>query len=199
MEADGVFTSVRQALHVSFLMEIMPATGRSQLQGILERLMEEAGIVRELEKHERTIDFRGLSSLEVRAQCAMVVGSVNAHLVPPEQAAIWTRFGLRRRQAQGVRALMDYVSPTLSTQHDTACLAMAWGLFAREGRRDDFSLNKIAAEFNLARTTLQRDQQKIGAYQRTLEERAVRNLTPYFERTGLVSVAVKQEDSLQKG
>lgn len=186
MDGESVFTSVRQALHVSFLMEITPVAGRSQLQGILERLMDEAGITRELEVHERTIDFGGLSALEVRAQCAMVVGAVNAHLTQPERAAVWTRYGLRRRQADGVRALIDYITPVLATKHNTALLALLWGLVAREGRRDDFSLNKIAAEFNLPRTTLQRDQQKIGGYVKSLEERAVSTLQPYFVRTKLV-------------
>lgn len=186
MNGEAVFTSVRQALHVSFLMEVMPATAKSQMSYILERLMEEAGITKELEPCERTIDFRGLSALEVRGQCAMVVGAVNTHLGLHEQAAIWTRFGVRRRQAQGVRALGDFVGPALSTQHDTACLAMVWNLFAREGRRDEFSLNKIAAEFSLPRATLQRDQQKIVQYHKTLEARALGRLEPYFQRTKLV-------------
>jgi len=186
MDSEGVFTSVRQALHVSFLMEIMPATAKSQMQHILERLMEEAGITQELEPHERTIDFRGLTALEVRGQCAMVVGAVNAHLVLPERVAVWARFGLRRRQAQGVRELYDYIAPVLTTRHEVAGLAMIWGLLAREGKREDFSLNKIAAEFNLPRATLQRDQQHVSKVQKTLEERAVKGLTPYFKRTGLV-------------
>jgi hypothetical protein len=186
MSEEAVFTSTRQALHVSFLLEIMPATAKSQMQCILEQLMEEAGITQELEKHERTIDFGGLTALEVRGQCAMVVGAVNAHLPPPEQAAVWTRFGMRRRQAQGVRALHTYVWPVLTTKHEVAGLAMIWGLFAREGRREDFSLNKIASEFGLARTTLQRDQQTIGRYQRSLEEKALATLHSFFQRTGLV-------------
>lgn len=186
MDSEGVFTSVRQALHVSFLMEVMPATAKSQMSYIIEKLMEEAGITKELQPHERTIDFRGLTALEVRGQCALVVASVNTHLTLPEQAAIWTRFGLRRRQAQGVRALGDFVGPALSTKHDTACLAMVWNLFAREGRREEFSLNKIAAEFSLPRTTLQRDQQKIAQYHKSLEERAINRLEPYFQRTHLV-------------
>ena len=193
---EPVFTSTRQALHVSFLFEIMPATAKSQLEQILGRMMEEAGIVQQLEPHERTIDFRGLSALEVRGQCAMVVAAVNAHLVKPERAAMWTRFGVRRRQAQGVRELTDYIAPVLATKHEVALLAMTWGLYAREGRRDDFSLNKIANEFTLSRATLQRDQKVIQQYQKSLEQKATDALMKYFERTGFVAT-VKQ--TLQQG
>jgi hypothetical protein len=186
MDGNAVFSSTRQALHVSFLIEIMPVVARSQMQMILERLMEEAGITPQLELHERTIDFRGLSALEVRGQCAMVVGAANGNLPLPELAAIWTRFGMRRRQADGVRALAEYLEPLMGTRHDVARLAMIWSLFAREGKRDDFSLNKIASEFDLARATLQRDRQKIAVYQKALEQRALERLDPYFKRTGLV-------------
>jgi hypothetical protein len=186
MNGEAVFTSTRQALHVAFLLEIMPATAKSQMQCILERLMEEAGITEELEPHERTVNFGGLTALEVRGQCALVVGAANNHLTPPERSAVWTRFGMRRRQADGVRAFSDYVGPVLTTQHEIARMAMVWGLYAHTGRRDDFSLNKIAEEFQLARTTLQRDQKAIATYHKSLEGRAIERLQPYFQRTGLV-------------
>ena len=32
----AVFTSTRQALHVSFLLEVMPATAKSQMQVVIE-------------------------------------------------------------------------------------------------------------------------------------------------------------------
>lgn len=186
MISEAVFTSTQQALHVSFLLEVMPATAKSQMQVVLEQLLEQHGIAQELEPHERTIDFRGLTALEVRGQCAMVVSAANNRLTVPERAAVWTRFGMRRRQADGIRELGQYIAPILVTQHDVARLAMIWNLYGRVGRRDDFSLNKIAAEFSLARVTLQRDQRAIGTYAKALEARALERLQPYFEQTGLV-------------
>ena len=93
---------------------------------------------------------------------------------------------MRRRQAEGVRALADYIEPVLTTRHDTARLALVWGLFMREGRREDFSLRKIADEYGLSKSTLGRDQQVIGKYQKSLEDRAIRGLNPYFLETGLL-------------
>jgi hypothetical protein len=182
----AVFTSTRQALHVSFLLEVMPAVAKSQMQVVIEQMMEQAGISQELERHERTIDFRGLNALEVRGQCAMVVGAVQSHLTPPEQAAIWTKYGMRKRQAKGIDLLSDYIEPMLTVRHLHARLAMAWGKFGRECNREVFSIRKIAAEFGVPHATVQRDQQKIVTYQRSLENRALLRLDPYFEDTGLV-------------
>lgn len=184
--ADPVFTSTRQALHVSFMFEVLPATQKSQMQMVLERMLEQAGIAEELEPHERTIDFQGLTALEVRGQCAMVVAAVGSKCTAPEIAALWTRFGMRRRQADGVRELAEYVGPMLVTTNRSSVLALIWGRYAREGRRDDFSLRKIASEIGGNLTTMARDQQRIATYQRALEGRAIDRLDDYFKSSSLV-------------
>jgi hypothetical protein len=194
---NAVFTSTRQALHVSFLLEVMPAVAKSQMQVLIQQLMEQAGITQELERHERQVDFSGLSALEVRGQCALVVGAVNTHLAAPEQAAVWTHYGMKKRQADGVRALADYVAPMLAIAHGQAHEAMIWGRWGRFDKlgavqRDDFSIRKIASEFGLPHATVQRDQQRVVACQRQLENRALQRLEPYFDRTGLVGVVASE-------
>jgi hypothetical protein len=185
-QGNAVFTSSRQALHVSFMLEVMPAVAKSQMQVVIEQLMKQAGVAEELERHERTIDFRGLTALEVRGQCAMVVGAVNSKLTQPEQAAIWAKYGMRKRQAQGVDLLADYVEPMMTVKYPHARLAMIWGKFGREINREAFSIRKIASEYGLHANTVARDQQKVVTYQRNLEGRALQRLDPYFEETGLI-------------
>lgn len=187
----AVFTSARQALHVSFMLEVMPAVAKSQMQVLLQQLMEQAGVTEHLEPHERTIDFRGLTALEVRGQCALVVNAVRSHLVQPEQAAVWTKYGMNQRQAEGVKLLADYCAPVLTVGHTQAHEAMIWGRwgkFTKNGtvKRDDFSVRKIAVEFGLPHQTVHRDQLRIVAYQRQLESRALARLEPYFVETELV-------------
>lgn len=194
MNGGAVFNSVQQALHFSFLLEVMPAVAKSQMQALLEHLLEATGRSNELEPHERTIDFGGLTALEIRGQCALVVGAVNTHLATPEQAAVWTRYGMRQRQAQGVDGLAEYVGPMLSCSHSQAHKAMIWGRFGTfEGRcgqrrfsREEFSIRKIASEFGLAFASVQRDLQRIVTCHKHLESRAVQRLEPYFVKTGLV-------------
>lgn len=182
----AVFTSTRQALHVSFVLEVMPATARSQMQRLIEQMMRQAGISEELERHERTVDFRGLSPLEVRGQCAMIVGAVQDHLPQPEQGAVWTRYGMRRRQVRGVEVLAEYIDPMLTIHHRDARIAMIWGKFGREINREVFSQRKIATEFGLHANTVARDQQKIVTVQRALEGKALTRLDELFHNTGLI-------------
>ena len=66
-----VFRSTQQALHVAFLMGILPVTQKSNTQMLLERLMEEAGVAKVVQR-DGTLNFAGLSPMEVRGQCAMV-------------------------------------------------------------------------------------------------------------------------------
>jgi hypothetical protein len=191
----AVFASTRQALHVSFLLEVMPATAKSQMQRVIEQLMEQAGISAELERHERTIDFRGLTALEVRGQCAMVCGAVQSHLALPEQGSVWTKYGMRRRQVRGVEILADYIAPMLVVGNKDAHQAMIWGKFGREINREVFSIRKIATEIGVPHATVQRDQQRVVTVQRALEGKALERLDTLFQSTGLIEesgVATRQ-------
>lgn len=186
----AVFRSTRQALHVSFLMETLPVTQKSQMQVVIERLMREHGLVEQFDERERTIDFRGLSPMEVRGQCAMVVNASKTHLTPPQLAAVSCRYGHNRRQADGVRGLAAYASPQLATGNRLAVMALVWGLFAGKRYKHDFTVRAIASEFGLAPTTLFRDQKQIAKTQRALEAEAVNALDWYFTSTELVDDAV---------
>lgn len=182
-----VFRNTENALFVSFLMEIMPVTTVCSTQTLIRLLKEQAGIAEERQVVEhRRIDFRGLSPMEVRGQCSMVVGAVDHHLIEPERAALWTRYGHRRRQAQGVRLLRDYLAPLLSTGPEWMQMALIWNAYGPRPRREDFSLEKIACEYDMSKTTLHRIQQTIKKHHRALEKRAIARLDELFERTNLV-------------
>ncbi|WP_369952183.1 DeoR family transcriptional regulator [Ralstonia syzygii] len=179
-----IFRSVEQALHVSFLMETLPVTQKSQMQVMIDRMMEDMGIVQEREKG--TINFGGLTALEIRGQCAMVRGAVIHRLPKPEADAVHARFGYQVCKAGGVRGVRDYSQPSLSTQGDMATLTMAWGVFGTQRQRDDLSVRKIAAEYGLSPATVGRDMQIIRNTGRLLLNRGVERLAPMFEAQNLV-------------
>lgn len=179
-----IFRSVEQALHVSFLMEILPATQKSQMQSMIDRMLEEMGIVQEREKG--SINFGGLTALEIRGQCAMVRGAVLHHLPKPEVDAVHARFAHQICKAGGVRGVRDYCQPSLSSQGDMATLSMAWGVFGTQRQRDDLSVRKIATEFGLSASTVGRDMQIIRNTGRMLLNRGVERLSSMFERQNLV-------------
>lgn len=188
----AVFKTVTQALFVSFLMESQPAGSKCSTQTFIDMLKREAGIVEDLEERDRQIDFGGLSPIEVRGQCAMVIAACLHRLPNPELAAIFTRYGHRRRQAQGIRALRDYCAPSLGQpENEWMQMALLWNLFGPKGRRADFSLVAIASEYGIPRQTLQYKQEKLKKTQRELERRACASLEDYFQRKGLVEIPEK--------
>lgn len=189
----AVFKSTTQALFVSFLMEVLPVTQKCSTQTLIEMLKAAAGIREDLSATERNVDFRGLTPMEVRGQCAMVVSACRDHLSVPERAAVHARFGLERRQAQGVRDLRDYLAPQLGGGSEWMHMALMWNLWgnhqlprAQRQRRDEFSVRSISETYGIPKSTLWELQQKIKRNQRALENRAVSTLDVLFARTELV-------------
>lgn len=193
MTASFIFRSTSQCLHVSFLMEILPATQRSFMQAMLEAHMKACGIWEEPKATDRTINFGGMNPLEIRGQCAMVRGMVEHHLTQPECFAVKAHYGHTTTKAAGVRGLADYVSPLLTTTSKDAVLALAWGVFGNEKQRDGLSLREVADHFGLAKSTAQRDQQTIKRMGRDMLTRAIDRLDSRFQVSGLV----ENEESLQ--
>lgn len=179
-----IFTSVEQALHVAFLIEILPASQKSQMQVILERMMEDAGLTEDREVG--TVNFAGLSSMEVRAQCAMIRGAVVHRLPAPEAQAVHARYAHQKAKAEGVRGVRDYCRPRITTQGDAPTLAIAWNVYASIKQRDGISVRKIAAEYSLAPSTVGRDVQRVRETGQMLLNQATQRLEPQFSESGLV-------------
>ncbi|MCW5319647.1 hypothetical protein D5039_00155 [Verminephrobacter aporrectodeae subsp. tuberculatae] len=194
MTGPSIFRSTGQCLHVAFLMEILPATTRGFMQAMLEAHMKALG-VREEDVQERTIDFSGMSALEIRGQCAMVRGMVEHHLVLPEACAVKAHYGHTVTKAAGVRGLAAYVAPLLSTTHRDAVLALAWGVYGTEKQREGLSSREIADYYGLAKSTAQRDQQTIKRMGRDMLSRGIGQLNARFQASGLVEN--ENEQSLQ--
>ncbi len=180
---DPVFTSVGQALHVAFLMEILPVTQKVSTQVLIDSIKQQLGKVEA--RVSSTINLGGMSPLEFRGQCAMVRSASQNHLTQPEFDAIRLRFGWQRTQAAGVQGIHDYLEPLVQLQGDLALKALLWSLYHR-GERKGLSVRDIERETGVPKSTLS---EKAGLIRRSvqgLEERAQARLGDLFERTGLV-------------
>ena len=100
--ASPIFRSVDQALHVAFLMDILQVRERSQMGRIIERMMVEAGVTAG-RSEAGSVNFGGLSPLEVRGQCAMIRAAVKDHLAQHHTCAVWARWGHQTTKAEGDR------------------------------------------------------------------------------------------------
>lgn len=191
---DHIFQSVGQALHVSFLMAILPVTQRVSTQVLIDSLREQLG------KTERrigsTINMGGMSPLEFRGQCALVVAAARHHLPPPEHAAVRARFGHQNTKADGVLALAEYLQPASGVSNALAVRAIVWSQYHRGSQRaaDRWSLRAIEKETGVTAHALRRCVEVVRKMGESLEVRAETRLADLFERTGLTP---PREQSLQ--
>lgn len=183
MISEPVFTSVGQALHVSWLMEILPVTQKVSTQILIDSIREQLGKVEA--RVNSTINLGGMSPLEFRGQCAMVRGSCEHHLTRAELDAVRLRFGWQLSQAKGVAGMADFLGPMLKLEHDLALRALLWSQYHR-GSRKGLALRDIERETGVSIATLSRASKKMRAAVEGLEMRACRGLDGLFVRTGLV-------------
>jgi len=190
----AVFRTTGQALHVSFLMEMLPSTQKGATQLVIESLKRANFVIDGDGQH--TINSYGLSPMELRGQCAMVRGSVDHHLTEPERAAVWARFGYGGRKDCGVDYLAEYLAAVLPSVSNTSALRLLMAsCFARmpNGRPkrhgpQHWGLRRIGREYGFPTATLHDARVALREHTVALERKAETRLQALFERTGLVEV-----------
>lgn len=184
---EAVFRSVHQALHVAHLMAVLPPTQKSNTQSIIEQLMRDAGVLREVER-DGTLNFKGLSPLEVRGQCAMVRGAVVHHCTLDERMAIWAWFAHDASKAEGVRHLCKLAADVWTVESPQARMLMTW----RANVTDDSkaarhcSVRDIEGEHGIPKSTVQRNVAAAGKMFRKLRTAGADRLEALFVAHGLV-------------
>lgn len=178
-----IFCSVEQALHVSFLMGVLPVREKSQMQRMIEQLMRESDHVETAERG--AINFADLSPMEVRGQCAMIVAYVRDHLAAHESAAVHARYAYQAEKAAGVRGVVSYAEALLSIGHPDARLAMGWAVFGTERQRKDFKAAAIGREWGVPAKTAARDIATIKQTSRRLLDAAVDRIYGAFRESGV--------------
>lgn len=183
--ADPIFQNVGQALHVAFLMQILPVTQKVSTQMLIDALRQASGKMEA--RIASTINMGGMSPLEFRGQCAMVTAAAQHHLMAPEFAAVRSRFGHQLTKAQGVMALAEYLQPQSGIEHNWALRALVWSHYHRGSQRsaDRWSLRSIEAETGVTRRKLGDALQVVRDTGNALERRAEVRLEALFARTGL--------------
>lgn len=195
---DPVFTSVGQALHVSFLMEALPVTQKVSTQVLIDSIKQQLGKVEA--RVSSTINLGGMSPLEFRGQCATVRGACENHLPAPELAAIRCRFGWddpKTRcitQSAGMVTLSMYLRPRVQVD-PSALLGLVGNHYMRAGQRGRQarvarpSLREIHEETGASTQSLRTALEQVRLVGGALERLAQDRLTEYFERTGLIQMA----------
>jgi hypothetical protein len=184
--SEPIFSSVGQALFVSYAIEGEPALQRGTTQVLIESIRQQLGQVER--RLASSINAQGMTPLEFRGQCAMVRASAEA-LPDPEAAVILAVYGKQATMTKprGVIAFRNYIKPSSGIDNDIALAALCWNVFHRDGRRAErISLRQIEAESGIPKSTLGRVAVSIQDAARRLRVRAEDRLQSRFQAAGLV-------------
>lgn len=164
----GIFKSVSQALNFSYDIEQYPPGALSQMNGILTKLRASLGEQEQVEPS--TVNFGGLTPLEVRYQCDTIRGKVREQLPPRLASAIEARYsGDRDTKRFAVRAVAQLVVNELAWAEELA-LALTWRHYMPKERRDkDFTLRQLADSYGTTKSRAGRMAGRLDVYIAALE------------------------------
>lgn len=187
---DPIFRSVGHALHVSFLIHSLPVSQRSPTSIVIDMLVKANHVWDGVPvARESSVNFRGMSPLEVRAQCAQVVSMVNHLPHHAEGDAIRAIYAHRALKAGGVRSLAAYVEPLIAPMSLDCCLYLAWHVFATKSQRDGITLPEIGKQFGHTVESLRHAKGRIETLGKSLHARACGALQERFIAGGLIDRA----------
>lgn len=184
---EPIFKSIVQAVHVSFLMEIVIPSTKGQTEICIQHLMESSGHVFQ-GIPEPVVNTKGMRQEDWFAQCALIRQKVEERLPPPERDAIWARYGQYDSRinvftkSDGIEGMAIYVESVSKLKGDALLELTAnfYGLcrYNKKGRKiAPPSLRDIADRYNKSRVTLAQVKQVIGRYAAGLEMEAMKKLS----------------------
>lgn len=207
---EAIFRDTRQALHVSFLIMSTDPRAKNVFRTALIRIMEMQPSLTKRQQawleqligdvSDSTVNFAGLNGDDVRAQCAEVASAVNSKLADVEKWAVIARFGqmgderlptgvkrffFMRERSEAIQSLSGWLAPAFDDISVMALDCMLARLYANHAKVD-ISFRDLAKAFGANHMTYKRAFDKISVRMREVENRAIDQLTPYFDRTGLI-------------
>lgn len=195
----AIFRSVSQAIHFAWIIKAYEASPDGIMAKLLRMKMLELGLA-DGSREPSSVNFGGLTALEVRGQCAMVRSAVTTTLPGPESWAVVSRFGqtVSSRQPNGngtlsfsaervdaIMALADYLHPTIS------CISrrgVMWLIARAVGECEELrpSFRKIEEETGDNRETLRVKFKDVRDRVFLLVNLGLSRLEPRFKQDGLV-------------
>lgn len=206
----AIFETVGQALHVAFLIMSVEAQQDSPLRKALIRIMDNVTLSADQTDWlsqlrgtaSSTVNFGGLSSNDVRAQCAMITLAVQSKLPETEMWALQAKFGhmetegskenmriaLSLERIEAIKSLSRWLAPVFSGISMFAMDCLIAKVYANH-MRTTISFRDLAAAFGGEKTKYQRVYPQIKAHLQALENMGMMRLEPYFIEQGIVSAS----------
>jgi hypothetical protein len=205
---NGIFQSAGQAVQVAFMVMAHEASQGMPFRAALLRVMEQVDLPSEQQRHwldqlrgDRvgTVDFDGLDSLDVRAQCGLIAKAITTRL---PQAEMWVlqakygvtdfedvdgerRFAFSAERIAAIQGLAEWMAPQFSRIKLLALDCMLGRMLANHAKID-ISARDLAGQFGGCHKKYIRASYKMKNLLRRLEDEAVARLEPYFFESGLI-------------
>lgn len=215
-EATAIFENTGQAIHVAFTIMAEPAQQDSMLRKSLVRLLDAmpslsprltAWFEQLRGTPSDTVHFDGLSSYDVRAQCAMILLAVRTRLPEPEMWALQAkyaktdeeriekkvRYAFSPEKAAAIRGLSHWlVQTSVFESVPLAAMDCMVAKFYAHQKNIEISYRTLAKTFGGSRMTYARAFPAVKKLLRPLEEMAIMRLEPYFAEQGIVVDQVRR-------
>jgi hypothetical protein len=207
-QAQSIFGSAGQAVHVALVVMGQEASQGTPFRAALMRVMEQVSLESDMQRHwldqlrgERagTVDFAGMSTLDVRAQCALIARAIKTRLPEDEMWLLQAKYGRTDYEdVDGTRRFAFSAERIGAIQGLSRCLAplfprikplaldlMLGRIFANH-RKIDISARALADQFGGNHTRYIRAAFKMKNRLRVIEASAIDRLEPYFAENGLI-------------
>lgn len=183
--------SVPRALHFAYLIQAYEAAPESIMAKVLRTCVEECDVWEP--RKARTVDFSGLSPLEIRAECAGIRAAVVRVLPRLECAVIQARYELTdytgdggerrfffsRERVHAIQTLGHWAHMQYSAEPLPALDLIVARCYASR-RTTPITLRAIAEAFGKSHTHWGRVAHRIEEQLVAIESRALDTLTPHF-------------------
>jgi hypothetical protein len=195
---EAVFMTTGQAVHVSFLMLSLPAMEENQFCKALIAAMEaalelsksnEKWLDRLRGQPSESVNFAGLSMIEVRGQCSMITGAVATRLPRYEMCMMLAKYGVGPQKQQGVNGLVDFSRRACGINAFAPVYKLIAARFLPKDERDGLSYRDIGKDHNLSKDKVFRAAKWMEQHLGSLEMLALERLQRKFLEHGVVEEA----------
>lgn len=190
-----IFADTTIALHVAFLLRSLPAIEPCSLRRALIAALESLDhmtrrqsdwLDRLLGTPSETVDFGGLSRIEIAGQCSMITDAVLQRLPSPEVFAMLARFALTEpEKTAGVFGVVAHVAHASPVGNRNALIDLTWRRYLPRRFKGGYALREIEKRTGVSRSTLDRAGHWLDDELDGLELQALRRLERTFVPHGV--------------
>ena len=199
-----VFADTTVALHVSYLIRSLPAIEPCSLRRALITVLESMNLMNRQQADwlarlvgtpSDSVNFSGLTRMEIHGQACIVTDAVTRRLPAPELYAMLARFAQTEpEKSAGVMGVVDYLCPDSPAGNRAALTDLVWRRYLPHYYRGGFSYRDIAKRTHVSKSTLARTTEWLDDECDGLELRALRRLEETFVPHG-VCAAISVQDT----